>query len=135
MLTDSSDMLDGWMDGYNLEQMLFATSSSLQLQCVSLYPMLSGRATYEYLLNMYIAIFTDREQVRMNHQEFDGLPLWLLWCLVVATVLVYLGGMLASGPLKRISVADAPQYVLFDLVSDFFKLCFKYKRRMGLNFA
>lgn len=63
---------------------------------------------------MYLLIYADREQVRMNHQEFDGLPLWLLWCLVVATVLVYLGGMLASGPLKRISVADAPQYVLFD---------------------
>ena len=67
-------------------------------------------------------MYTDREQVRMNHQEFEGLPLWLLWCLVVATVLVYAGGMLASGPLKRISVADAPQYVYFDLVFVFWHM-------------
>ena len=68
--------------------------------------------TGEWFIEIWMMCFNaDREQVRMNHQEFDGLPLWLLWCLSVATFLVYVGGMMASGPLKRISVADAPQYV------------------------
>ncbi len=47
--------------------------------------------------------------MRLTQQEFQGLPAPLLTLLAVAVTVSLVGGLQASGELKPISLADAPQ--------------------------
>lgn len=51
----------------------------------------------------------DREDLRLTQQEFEGLPAPLLTLLAAAVAVSLVGGLHASGELKPISLADAPQ--------------------------
>ena len=77
-------------------------------------------ATYTYLIFCWALVYfhlsfecTVREHMRLMEQEFSGLPTHLVVLLIISTVLSILGGQKSSGELKPISLADAPQYVIF----------------------
>lgn len=82
------------------------------MTCTSLVPLHLISTLCLPTSSIHISPPADRENVRLTQQEFQGLPLSLLWMLCIAVAVSMVGGLQSAGELKPISLADSPQYVV-----------------------